>query len=509
MREMKDLTPPEIVRELDRYIIGQQAAKRAVAVALRNRMRRMRLPEALRTEVTPKNILMIGPTGVGKTEIARRMAQLANAPFLKVEVTKFTQVGYVGRDVDTIIRDLIDTALAMAQQDKENEVREQAEERAQERILTYLLTPRTAREIVATLDGTTLLPVEEQPQQSEALEMAASAAPRGKGQRASAKTTALATAGGATGTIQVAPARRESARIRTARKKRIAEALANQQLEERMIDIELEPDDSLGSMIEYMTTIGPDDSGEIMQEFLTPSFTTGRKRTRRVSVRDARQLLVREEAMKLVDMEQVIEDATNRVEQNGIVFLDELDKIVGSKVETGPDVSGEGVQRDLLPIVEGSTVMTRYGPVKTDHILWIAAGAFHKNKPSDLIPELQGRFPLRVELDSLTMNDFKLILSQPEHSLTKQYQYLLSTEDIALRFTDSGIEAMARYAAQMNERMENIGARRLHTIIEKVLEDLSYNAGDFVGQEVVVDDVFVQARIGNIIKNEDLSKYIL
>ena len=494
---MKDLTPQEIVRELNRYIIGQERAKRAVAVALRNRMRRMKLSDELRAEVTPKNILMIGPTGVGKTEIARRIAKMTNAPFLKVEVTKFTQVGYVGRDVESIIRDLMDAAINLVQEEREVEVREQAEVRAQERILAYLLVPKNAREIEAALEPS------EDPGPAE-IEIAPATS------SAHAKRSMSATLNApANGTAQPATARRESARARATRKKRIAEALANHQLEERIIEIELDPSDNIDTVLEYMTTFSPDDSNDMMQSFFSPSLNGSSKRTRKVSVRDARRLLVREESQKLVDMDQVVEEGTRRVEQNSIVFLDEIDKIVGSKIDMGPDVAGEGVQRDLLPIVEGSTVMTRYGPVKTDHILWIAAGAFHKRKPSDLIPELQGRFPLRVELDALSEADFKAILSKPEHALTRQYQELLGTEDVRLTFTDDSLDAMAHFAREMNERQENIGARRLHTIVEKVIEDVSFNASEMSGQEVVIDAAFVQGRLGEIVANEDLSKYIL
>ncbi|MBA3824239.1 MAG: ATP-dependent protease ATPase subunit HslU [Ktedonobacterales bacterium] len=494
---MKDLTPEAIVQELDRYIIGQPRAKRAVAVALRNRQRRMKLPEALRAEVTPKNILMIGPTGVGKTEIARRIAKLAAAPFLKVEVTKFTQVGYVGRDVDSIIRDLMETAIHMVQDEREADVQTQAELRAQERILSYLTTPKTAREIAAELGLEPANTVE-----SSSPLVTASA---GRGRRA-AGASAMALSAAAP---HAAPARGETARIRNQRKKRIAEALANHLLEERIIEIELDPDDPIDSMLEYVTNISTDDTGEVISGFFTPPMIGNHRRTRRVSVRDARRLITREEAQKLIDMDQVVEEASRRAEGNGIVFLDEIDKIVGTKIDMGPDVAGEGVQRDLLPIVEGSTVTTRYGPIRTDHILWIAAGAFHKHKPSDLIPELQGRFPLRVELDSLSEADFRAILSQPEHALTRQYQQLLATEDVQLIFTDDALDAMARFACQMNDRQENIGARRLHTIIENVVEDLSFDAPKMAGQTVTIDAAFVEGRLGSIMANEDLSRYIL
>jgi len=492
---MSELTPQAIVQELDKYIIGQPQAKRAVAIALRTRYRRMQLDEELRVEVTPKNIMMIGPTGVGKTEIARRLAKLANAPFLKVEVTKFTQVGYVGRDVDSIIRDLLDVAVTMVQDDKEKEVQTQAEQRAQERVLQYLYQPQTARELEAELNPGMV--VEEVVPPTKKNKRTAT-------MNGSSAVTSVANSVAST-TPAPAPAR-QSTRVRAALKKRISEALFNKELEERMIEIELDSEDNLGNMLEYMTTISSDEGNEL---FIQPNFVAGRKRTRRVSVRDARRLLAREESQKLIDLDQVVEEATNRAEQNGIVFLDEIDKIVGSKVDTGPDVSGEGVQRDLLPIVEGSTVVTRYGPMKTDHILWIAAGAFHKHKPSDLIPELQGRFPLRVELESLSEQDFKAILTQPYHALTRQYQQLLRTESVDIEFTDDGLDAMARFARILNERQENIGARRLHTIMEKVMEEVSYNASTMQGEHVTIDGPFVEGRLQSIMANEDLSKYIL
>jgi ATP-dependent HslUV protease ATP-binding subunit HslU len=380
--------------------------------------------------------------------------------------------------------------MSLVQEEREAEVQTQAEKRAQERILTYLLAPKNVREIVAALG------IEDE----AAIEAVALNAPRG---RRAAQVNASAAMQPATN-----PARRQAARLRAMRKKRIAEALANHQLDDRVIEIELEAEDNFDTVLEYMTTYNGDDAGDGMQSFFTPTLG-GHKRTRRVAVRDARKLLAREEAQKLIDTEQVTEEATRRVEQNGIVFLDEIDKIVGSKLDVGPDVAGEGVQRDLLPIVEGSTVMTRYGAIKTDHVLWIAAGAFHKHKPSDLIPELQGRFPLRVELDALSEADFKAILCQPAHALTRQYQALLATEQVELRFTEDGLAAMARAAREMNERYENIGARRLHTIIEKVIEEISFTAPDLAGQTVTVDAAFVAARLGDIMANEDLSKYIL
>ncbi len=485
---MKDLTPEEIVRELDRYIVGQPEAKRAVAVALRNRYRRLQLAPEVQAEITPKNILMIGPTGVGKTEIARRLAKLADAPFVKVEATKFTQVGYVGRDVESIIRDLMDTAMNMVHEEKQNQVQAQAESLAHQRILNYLLEPPKADEGEAKglpgKDGAAagvadLLLAEPVGAEKSGAVGARGAKPAGRAQRST-----------------------------KARRKRVAEMLANHQLEEQIIEIELEPDDGYTSVLEFVAGMASDDSEGEFQE-LIGAMPGQRKRSRRVSVKEARRILTQEEANKLIDFDQVVEDATRRVEQSGVVFLDELDKVAGAKVEMGPDVSGQGVQRDLLPIVEGSTVMTRYGPVKTDHVLWIAAGAFYSAKPSDLIPELQGRFPLRVELQNLSTADFKAILTQPENALTRQYQALLRTEGVELVFTDDGLEEMASMAAEMNLRQENIGARRLHTIIEKLLEELSFDAPTLRGQTVTLDRAFVKARLDGLLKNEDLSKYIL
>ncbi|HEY7350226.1 MAG TPA: ATP-dependent protease ATPase subunit HslU [Ktedonobacterales bacterium] len=487
---MKDLTPQQIVRELDRYIVGQPEAKRAVAVALRNRYRRMQLAPEVQAEITPKNILMIGPTGVGKTEIARRLAKLADAPFVKVEATKFTQVGYVGRDVESIVRDLMDTAMNMVHEEKQSQVQAQAETMAHQRILNYLLEPQKAE---AGADARALAEkVEAKPATHDLLVVEQVGAE--KSEKVSAQ---AAKANG-----------RNQPRVTKAKRKRVAEMLANHQLEEQIIEIELEPDDGYTSVLEFVAGMASDDSEGDFQE-LIGGIPGQRRRSRRVSVKEARRILTQEEANKLIDFDQVVEDATRRVEQSGVVFLDELDKVAGAKIEVGPDVSGQGVQRDLLPIVEGSTVMTRYGPVKTDHILWIAAGAFYSAKPGDLIPELQGRFPLRVELQNLSQTDFKAILTQPENALTRQYQALLRTEGVELVFTDDGLEEMAGMAAQMNQRQENIGARRLHTIIEKLLEELSFEAPDMRGQTITLDRAFVQARLDGLLKNEDLSKYIL
>ncbi len=487
---MKDLTPQQIVRELDRYIVGQSEAKRAVAVALRNRYRRLQLAPEVQAEITPKNILMIGPTGVGKTEIARRLAKLADAPFVKVEATKFTQVGYVGRDVESIVRDLMDSAMNMVHEEKQTQVQAQAEHLAHQRILNYLLEPRKTE--AADGLGKTLAEKEPIPVGSDH-----SLPEQVDAEKPGAASARAARANG-----------RGQPRITKARRKRVAEMLANHQLEEQIIEIELEPDDGYSSVLEFVAGMASDESDSDFQEMIG-AIPGQRKRSRRVSVKEARRILTQEEANKLIDFDQVIEEATRRVEQSGVVFLDELDKVAGTKVEIGPDVSGQGVQRDLLPIVEGSKVMTRYGPVKTEHILWIAAGAFYSAKPSDLIPELQGRFPLRVELQNLSESDFKAILTQPENALTRQYQALLRTEGVELVFTDDGLEEMASMAVQMNQRLENIGARRLHTIMEKLLEELSFEAPNLRGQTVTLDRAFVKRRLDGLLKNEDLSKYIL
>ena len=486
---MKELTPQEIVRELDRYIVGQDEAKRAVAIALRNRYRRLALPAELAAEITPKNILMIGPTGVGKTEIARRLAKLANAPFVKVEATKFTQVGYVGRDAESIVRDLMDAAIGMTHDERIGVVREEAAKKAEDRLIEIL-----AKRVVFDEE----LPAEDARKRATA-----------KAKRASAASSSTSAAAPAT---SAAPAPRKApvtvrARINQARKV-VAEQLARKELEEKVIEIELDPDDGFVGGFEFMGGLSSDDLGDSFQEFLS-ALPGPRRRSKRVPVKEARRLLTQEEANKLIDFDQVIEQATARVEQSGVVFLDEIDKIVGSKLDLGPDVAGEGVQRDLLPIVEGSTVMTRFGPVKTDHILWIAAGAFHAAKPSDLIPELQGRLPLRVELGSLSEADYRRILLQPENALTRQYEALLGVEDVKLEFTDDGVAEIARCAQRMNERVENIGARRLHTVMEKVLEDISYQAPELAGQTVTVDAAFVRGRLEKLLTDEDLSRYIL
>jgi ATP-dependent HslUV protease ATP-binding subunit HslU len=491
---MKDLTPQQIVRELDRYIVGQAEAKRAVAIALRNRYRRLALPADMQAEITPKNILMIGPTGVGKTEIARRLAKMADAPFVKVEATKFTQVGYVGRDVESIIRDLMDASVAMVHDERSSAVREQAVRTAEDRIID-ILTEKAVSEQVDTPE-----PAEPVP---------ARATSRGRRSKASTPVVAPAAAPALVPALAgiKASGGRGARRVKAQTRKQVAERLARNELDEQIIEIELEPEESYPSVFEFVAGMG-EESSDGFQELLS-GIPNGRRRTRTVSVKEARRLLTQEEANKLIDFEQVVEDATQRVEQSGVIFLDEIDKIVGSKVDTGPDVSGEGVQRDLLPIVEGSTVMSRFGPIKTDHILWIAAGAFHNAKPSDLIPELQGRLPLRVELSALTREDYERILRQPENALTRQYEALLAVDGVTLCFTDDGLGEMATCATRMNERVENIGARRLHTIMEKVLEEISFDGPELTGKTIEVNAAFVKGRLKPLMEDEDLSRYIL
>jgi ATP-dependent HslUV protease ATP-binding subunit HslU len=478
---MKHLTPQEIVAELDRYIVGQREAKRAVAIALRNRYRRLSLPETMQAEITPKNILMIGPTGVGKTEVARRLAKLADAPFVKVEATKFTQVGYVGRDVESIVRDLMDAAVSLVHDERVTGVRERAEKAAEERLIEILTEKAVAEEQVAARAAT------------QRARRAATA------RSASGSAAAIPVSASAVATLS---ANKRRALIR----KRVTEQFARHELDDKIVEIELEPEEHYSSVFDFVAGLSSDD-GDSFPDLLT-TMPRGR-RSRSVPVKEARRLLANEEANKLIDVDSVVDAATQRVEQMGIVFLDEVDKIVGSKVDTGPDVSGEGVQRDLLPVIEGSTVGTRYGPIKTDHILWIAAGAFTTNKPSDLIPELQGRLPLRVELAPLRLEDYQRILTQPENSLTRQYSALLAVEGVTLEFTDDGIAEIARCAVRMNERVENIGARRLHTIMEKLLEEVSFTASEHDGETVTINAAFVRERLADLLADEDLSRYIL
>ncbi|MDY0322423.1 MAG: ATP-dependent protease ATPase subunit HslU [Candidatus Carbobacillus sp.] len=464
----KALTPREIVEALDKYVVGQHAAKRSVAVALRNRYRRSKLPPEMRDEVLPKNILMIGPTGVGKTEIARRIARLVDAPFVKVEATKFTEVGYVGRDVESMVRDLVETAIRLVKQEKMEAVQEQAARHAEARLLDLLLpTPKAAKTMKNPLE--------------------------------------MFFGGGPEREETTVEKPEEAARMERSREV-LKEKLARGELEDELVEIEVE--DTQPAMFELFSGQGVEQLGINMQE-LFGSMLPRRTKKRRLTVKEARLYLIQEEAQKLIDMDEVYQEAVRRAEEDGIIFIDEIDKIAGREGGTGPDVSREGVQRDILPIVEGSTVMTKYGPVKTDHMLFIAAGAFHIAKPSDLIPELQGRFPVRVELTSLTEEDFVRILTEPKNALIKQYTALIETEGIRVEFTNEAIHEIARLATFVNEHTENIGARRLHTLLEKLLESLSFEAPDIHLEKVVITPQYVQTELGSIVENRDLSHYIL
>lgn len=454
------LTPAEIVRELDKYIIGQRDAKRMVAIALRNRWRRQQVPEHLRDEIAPKNIIMIGPTGVGKTEIARRLARLAQSPFLKIEASKFTEVGYVGRDVESMIRDLMELAVSMVRTEEMEAVKMRAEEITEEKLLDILLPPK---------------------RQAESRESASDQ------------------------TENLRAALEESEQADSTREK-LRRLLRKGALDDRYVDLEV-PDRNV-PMVEIFAGAGMEDMDYNFREMLG-SMMPRRTKRRKVKIPEAREILVQDESQRLIDMDKVIKSAIERVEHSGIIFLDEIDKIAGRESTKGPDVSREGVQRDLLPIVEGSTVTTKYGMVKTDHILFIASGAFHISKPSDLIPELQGRFPIRVELQSLTKEDFLRILKEPENALIVQYESLLATEDVKLVFHDDAIEEIASIAYQVNSRTENIGARRLHTIMEKLLSEISFNAPDLKGQEIPITSAYVRETLQEIVKDEDLSRYIL
>ncbi len=468
---MGDLTPKIIVQELDKYIVGQQEAKKAVAIALSNRERRRKLPPEMRDEVIPKNILMIGPTGVGKTEIARRLAAMINAPFLKVEATKFTEVGYVGRDVESIIYDLVEVSASKVYHEELKEIESKAERLATERIVGYLCQQLRQRSKRATEKGQQAL----------------------KGISKVTKQAPTWAGGGGASPIS---------------RQRVTKLLLSHQLEEQFIEIEVVSDVEGASLINSRLEMDLEDDS-LFNEFHRGFRSHTGQRKRKVRVKEARRILTMEEANKLLDFDQVLEQAINRAEESAVVFIDEIDKLCGPRVDIGRDVSGEGVQRDLLPLLEGTTVMTRYGSMKTEHILFIAAGTFSQNKPSELIPELQGRLPLRVELNPLSQQDLERILVEPRNSLTKQYQALLATEGVALSFTEDGIREIARLAVLMNERAENIGARRLFTIMERLLEDLSFTASERRGEQVVVDANYVWQQVGSLIKDENLSRYIL
>lgn len=463
----QSLTPRQIVAELDKYIVGQKQAKKSVAVALRNRYRRSLLAEELRDEVVPKNILMIGPTGVGKTEIARRLAKLVNAPFIKVEATKFTEVGYVGRDVESMVRDLVETSIRMVKLERTEKVKDRAEELANERIVSILVPSSSKNK-----------------SQKNPFEMIFG----GNSSQEESKDDS------------------EPDGSLSERRRGVKFKLLAGQLEEDIIEIDVE--DTAPSMLDMFAGQGNDQMGMNMQEMFG-SLLPKRTKKRKLPIREARKVLIQDEATKLIDMDDVIQESVTRAEQSGIIFIDEIDKVASQGKGSGPDVSREGVQRDILPIVEGSTIMTKYGPVKTDYVLFMAAGAFHVAKPSDLIPELQGRFPIRVELSSLTLEDFVSILTEPENALTKQYVNLLKTEDIEVEFQKDAIYEIAKIAASVNQNMENIGARRLHTILEKLLEDLSFEAPELTLDTMVITPEYVREKLASIAQDRDLSQYIL
>jgi ATP-dependent HslUV protease ATP-binding subunit HslU len=455
---LDDLTPREIVSELDKYVVGQKDAKRAVAIALRNRMRRQKLTPDLAEEIIPKNIIMIGPTGVGKTEIARRLAKLTNSPFLKVEASKFTEVGYVGRDVESMIRDLVEIAIDMIREEKLEDVADKAELNAEERLLDLLLPPPTPRPADTSSGGVVL-----------------------------------------EGSTEMGDSQSRT-------REKLRQQLREGKLDERIVELEVRERNF--PSFEIISNQGVEEMDVNIKDML-PNIFGQRSKKRKMKVNEAFEYLIQEEEQRLIDMDQVTRTAIDRVENSGIVFLDEIDKIAGRESGHGPDVSREGVQRDILPIVEGTTVNTRYGMVRTDHILFVAAGAFHVSKPSDLIPELQGRFPIRVELQSLTMDDFIRILTEPKSSLVKQYTALLETEGVKLEFTHEALEEVARFAFRVNEGTENIGARRLHTIMERVLDEISFEAPEKKGEQFTVDATYVGKMLADIVKDQDLSRYIL
>jgi len=451
------LTPRQIVAELDKYIVGQLDAKRSVAIALRNRWRRQQVPEALRDEIAPKNIIMIGPTGVGKTEIARRLAKLAQSPFLKIEASKFTEVGYVGRDVESMVRDLMELAVNLVKAEEREKVQAKAIEAVEERLLDLLLPGRAISPVAPVVPAAPGGP----------------GVPEGEGDHTREKLRSMLRAG---------------------------------RLEERFVDLEVSQ--RVTPVVEIFSAAGMEEMEFNLKEMLGNIFPS-RTKQRRLKIAEAREILVQEESSRLIDMDKVLEEARRKVEQHGIIFLDEIDKIASRDHTRGPDVSREGVQRDLLPIVEGTTVNTKYGMVRTDHILFIASGAFHMSRPSDLIPEMQGRFPIRVELHSLGPAEFERILTEPENALVKQYRALMETEGIRLTFTPEAVREIASLATRVNERTENIGARRLHTVMEKLLEEISFTAPELRAQEIAITDGYVRERLGSLIEDEDLSRYIL
>ncbi|MGB6546942.1 MAG: ATP-dependent protease ATPase subunit HslU [Candidatus Acidiferrales bacterium] len=464
-----ELTPREIVAELDKYIVGQAAAKRAVAIALRNRVRRQKLPAELAEEILPKNILMIGPTGVGKTEIARRLARLAGCPFVKVEASKYTEVGYVGRDVESMVRDLVETSIDMIREEKLDEVAERADQTAEERVLDLLLPPSPPQSPSSPSSPSPIAPE---------IPISSGIAPADS--------------------VRREPADRTREKLRA--------QLREGKLDQRMVEVEVR--ERAMPSFEIITNQGVEEMDVNVKDMLSGLFGQQKKK-RKMTVADAFEYLIQEEENKLIDMDQVTRAAVERAEQMGIIFIDEIDKVAGRESGHGPDVSREGVQRDILPIVEGTTVNTRYGMIRTDHILFIAAGAFHVTKPSDLIPELQGRLPIRVELSPLREEDFVRILTEPKNALLKQYTALLETEGVKLSFTDDAVAAVARFAVQVNEQTENIGARRLHTILERLLDEISFEAPELKKKNVKVDGAYVAKQLAEIVKNQDLSRYIL